>query len=111
LLQSLIDEQIPFRTDQLKNAFTLMAEGKNKSQARFILKDMLANNLPVTESVFKALYAKETTSLTEQMRELLKQLGQDTDSSSLKKQLINQLCRLLHKPRTDRSINSLLIHF
>ncbi|HLR07911.1 MAG TPA: hypothetical protein VK136_01445 [Bacillota bacterium] len=108
LLQSLIDEQIPFRTDQLKNAFTLMAEGKNKSQARFILKDMLANNLPVTESVFKALYAKETTSLTEQMRELLKQLGQDTDRSSLKQQLISQLGRLLHNPRNDRRVYHVL---
>src|SRR5699024_211282 len=95
-LQSLVDEQIPFHTDDLKHALTWLADAKNKSRARLVLQGMMTKRLPMNKSVFNAMYALETTRLSEQMHELLQHLIKDTNRTPLKQQMIVQLSRLLY---------------
>ncbi|MFC4557099.1 hypothetical protein ACFO3D_02595 [Virgibacillus kekensis] len=90
-MQALVKEGIPFTKDQLRKAFQLLDQAKNKSQAYTVLKNMIAARLPVTDSVFQALIVKKESGFGEQITNLTEQLRQASDSSS------NRLLNRLHQ--------------
>ncbi|MGP4106966.1 hypothetical protein [Virgibacillus sp. L01] len=98
LMQSLISEKIPFSKEQLQKAFQLLDGAKNKSQANQIVKEMIAARLPITNSVYQALAAKNTNGMTDQMKSLLQQLRQDPNQTKLHQHLINRLSQLTERP-------------
>ncbi|MFB4167514.1 hypothetical protein [Virgibacillus sp. JSM 102003] len=98
LMQSLISEKIPFSKEQLQKAFQLLDSAKNKFQAHQILKEMIASRLPITDSVYQALAAKNTNGITDQMKSLLQQLRQDTNQTKLHQHMINRLSQLTERP-------------
>lgn len=98
LMQSLISEKIPFSKEQLQKAFQLLDGAKNKSQTHQIVKEMIAARLPITDSVYQALAAKNTNGLTDQMKSLLQQLRQDPNQTKLHQHLINRLSQITERP-------------
>src|SRR5699024_12679664 len=58
-LQSLIAEGIPFDIVQLKQALKLLDIKSDKENAGSILKQILSGKLPLTDSVYKALYLRD----------------------------------------------------
>lgn len=109
LLKSLISEKIPFRKEQLAQAFHLLERaGDNKTQARQVLKEMIAAKLPIIDSVFQALTAKSRSGLTDQMKSLLLQLRQVPDQTLLQQDLESRLTQLVERPFNTR--NALVRH-
>ncbi len=89
LVNKIISQGISFDRTQLKNALQLLDTIKHKGPAQQELVEMIKRNLPITENVFNALNSKNSTDLTTQMRELLKQLKPSTDLTFKMEQIIN----------------------
>ncbi|HLQ97315.1 MAG TPA: hypothetical protein VK135_01360, partial [Candidatus Dormibacteraeota bacterium] len=73
-VQNLMHEKIPFSKAQLVQGFTLLEGAQNKPEALQVLKEMMIHRLPMNESVFQALLAKNTTALSSQLEAVIQQL-------------------------------------
>lgn len=71
--KNLLDSHIPVQKEQLRQAFSLLNESSNKSEAAQLIKTMIANKIPLTKDVFQALFTKETKGLNEVMKQALTQ--------------------------------------
>lgn len=94
LMQALMREKVPFDREQLMKALQLVGSASNKMQAQSVMKEMLVHKLPITDSVFQALYTKSTSGFSEQLTNLLQQLKQDTKQAPVKQGLIDRLSSL-----------------
>ncbi|WP_106497639.1 hypothetical protein [Lentibacillus sp. Marseille-P4043] len=103
LLRLLMTEKIPFDKEQLVKAFQLIEATNNKIPARQIAKEMIAHKLPLTDSVFQALYTNRTSGYSDQMKALLFQLKQDTNQTPLQHQLMEQLSSMTERPTDGRA--------
>ncbi|MFD1038003.1 hypothetical protein ACFQ3N_06225 [Virgibacillus byunsanensis] len=102
-MQTLVDERIPFEKGQLTKAFQFLHESNNKTQAQQVLKEMIVNKLPVTESIFQALHTKSTNGFSVQMRSLLQPLTQDMNQTPLHQNMINRLNQLTESFLTSKA--------
>ncbi|UJL47921.1 hypothetical protein KFZ58_08755 [Virgibacillus sp. NKC19-16] len=94
-VQTLIHENIPFDKNQLLQAFQLLNSSQNKEHTQEILKNMIADKLPITDSIKQALSMKNTYGFSEQMKALLQALQQDTNQTQLKNRLNQMVEHLL----------------
>ncbi|MBP1968118.1 hypothetical protein J2Z83_000210 [Virgibacillus natechei] len=99
LMQTLINEKIPFEKNQLVQAFRLLDGSQNKKEAQQVLKDMITNKLPITDSVFQALSMRSFHSLSEQMKASLEQLKQHTNHT----QLLDRMSQMVERPLDTKS--------
>ncbi|WP_176555799.1 hypothetical protein [Virgibacillus ndiopensis] len=104
LIKLLMDKKVPFDKEQLLKALELVESAKNKVQAQQVLKEMIANKLPITDSIFQALYTKSTSGLSEQMNALLVQLKQDANPGPLKQNLIDRLSMMTDRPSSGKDM-------
>lgn len=81
LLATLTRLKIPFDKQQLTQAVHLLKEEKNKPAAIKILTEMIAQKLPIKDSFFKALFASNNNTLSEQLQTVVQQIQNNTDSS------------------------------
>lgn len=81
LLATLTRLKIPFDKQQLTQAVHLLKEEKNKPAAIKILTEMIAQKLPIKDSFFKALFASNNNTLSEQLQTVVQQIQINTDSS------------------------------
>lgn len=93
-MQTLIKEKIPFDKSQLANALPMLDGAKQKFQSYRVLKEMIAMKLPITNSIFQALFESSTSGITEQMKALLNSLKQDTNQVKL----MERLSRMVERP-------------
>lgn len=97
-IQFLMNHYIPFTQKQIKAAVTLLDSVSDKKVAQYILRYMISENMPITESTFNALYTVETKKLSEQIHIVLEQLFQkEEDLSPVEQQLINRLYAMTRK--------------
>nr|GGG69129.1 hypothetical protein GCM10011398_11400 [Virgibacillus oceani] len=110
LMKLLMNEKIPFDKEQLTKAIQLVEGAKNKGQAQQVIKEMITSKLPITDSIFQALYTKSTSGLSEQMNALLKQLKRDTVQVPLQQDLTDRLSMMLGRPLNskDTFINQII---
>lgn len=94
MIQGLINEQIPFNKTQLATAFQLLEGVNNKQAASEILKQMIAQKTPLTEGVFSALFTKKTTSLTDAMSGLLKELQAQPNPTEPTQSIMDRLTEM-----------------
>lgn len=102
-VQELINQKIPFEKNDLIRAFSLLENVKNKSEAQQVLKEMIIQKLPITDSVFNALLTKSTTTLSDQMKAVLQQLRQYENPTQLQQNLINRLSQMSELPLTNNN--------
>ncbi|ASN05742.1 hypothetical protein [Virgibacillus necropolis] len=103
LMEQLMRDKIPFDTEQLIKAFQLLEGAANKAQAQSVVKDMIIHKLPVTDSIFQALYTKTTSEFSDQLNKLLLQLKQDANQTPLKQTLIERLASLTEHNHSNKS--------
>ncbi len=103
VVQNLINEKVPFNRSQLVQAFSLLESVKNKSEALQVLKEMIIQRLPMNESVFQALLAKNTTELSSQLKAVIQQLEQTQNLSELQLNLLNRLKQMTEVPPTNQN--------
>lgn len=108
LMQALMREKVPFDREQLMKALQLVGSASNKMQAQSVMKEMLVHKLPITDSVFQALYTKSTSGFSEQLTNLLQQLKQDTKQAPVKQGLIDRLSSLTE--HTNSTKGTLIKH-
>ncbi|MTW86650.1 hypothetical protein F3157_13415 [Virgibacillus dakarensis] len=94
LIQILMTEKIPFDKEQITKAFQLIDNTENKIPARQVIKEIIATKLPLTDSIFQALYTKSTSGFSERINALLLQLKQDTNMALQQLSLIERLTAL-----------------
>lgn len=90
-VEGLVTEGIPFDKQQLVRAFQLLGGAANKSAPQQILQQMIQHKYPMTQTVFQALSAVQTGSLTNHMQALLGQVGWQPGQQQLAGQLRNIL--------------------
>lgn len=95
-MQQLLKEKIPFAKDQLIKVIQLLEGAKNKPLAQEVLKEMIVQRLPITQAIFDALYTKNTSSFSEQIKSLLQQLNLSETTSF--KNIENQLQQMIKRP-------------
>lgn len=103
LVQELINQKIPFEKNDLIRSFALLESAKNKSEAQQILKEMIVQKWPITESIFQALLTKNTTTLSDQMREVVQQLRQHANPTQIEQNLLSRLSQIGELPPTKQS--------
>lgn len=84
LLTNLTRLKIPFDKQQLTQAVSLLKEEKNKAAAIKILTEMIAQKLPIKNSVFQALFMKNSTTLSEQLQTVVQQIQRNSVSETAK---------------------------
>lgn len=96
-VDNLFQNKIPFDKAQLQQALALVNRAENKTQAIPVLKGMIENRLPMTDTVFQALFSKASGDFTNAVR----QFGQDIPHqrrhdypSELIKNITEQLAKL-----------------
>lgn len=96
-VDNLFQNKIPFDKAQLQQALALVNRAENKTQAIPVLKGMIENRLPMTDTVFQALFSKASGDFTDAVR----QFGQDIPHqrrhdypSELIKNITEQLAKL-----------------
>ncbi|WP_430785963.1 hypothetical protein VBD025_12540 [Virgibacillus flavescens] len=102
LMQHLMKDKVPFDREHLVKAFQLVENAPNKVQAQSVIKDMLVHKLPLTDSVFQALYTKSASGFSDQMNNLLLHLKQDLNQTPLKQHLIDRLALLTEPVQSDK---------
>lgn len=102
--QALVNDQVPFNKNELAHAFQLLNGAKEKEIASRVLKNMLIQQIPLTESIFKAFYLKETTTLTEQMTKLLTDLKSQPQPSQLTQNIMKQLSYFTNQPLHPKNV-------
>lgn len=95
LLQSLMDEKIPFEPQQMKNAHEILGSTRNKNIAQNILKYMISEKLPVSNSIFQAFYAIHTKQFSDQLHTFLSDLNEQSKITPLEKQLMNRISAMI----------------
>lgn len=101
LMEQVMKDKIPFDRDELMQAFHILGGAQNKEQAQSVIKEMLGHKLPLTDSIFQALYTKSTNGFGDQLNSLLQQLRGDTNQTPLKTALIERI-----SPLTEHSISN-----
>lgn len=89
----LIDERIPFDRQQLRDALQLLEKTSYSRNNRTIITEMIARQLPLTETVFRSLQRVET----ENLNSLLHQLKNTIHSKPIKTVEERQLLTLLER--------------
>ena len=102
-VQNLMLEKVPFTRAQLAQGFALLDGAKNKPEALQVLKEMMIHRLPMNESVFQALLAKNTTALSSQLEAVIQQLQQTQHPSELQFSLLNRLQQMTEVPPTNQN--------
>lgn len=102
-MQSLINDEIPFDKKQLANSFRLLDGVKDKETGQKIIKEMLLQKLPLTDSIFNALLVKSTTELSGQMTDLLKELQTHQNPTELTQNIIKQLTEMTSQPLNPKN--------
>ncbi|MGM8364155.1 hypothetical protein ACLIBG_01615 [Virgibacillus sp. W0181] len=102
-VQLLLNERIPFTKEQLMNALDILKGQKSRSEVHFILKQMVANQLPMTEAVFQSLHIKAGSNFTDQLLGLLHQLEKAQHSSPLMNQLKEGIKQITDPITMDRA--------
>lgn len=102
-VQNLMLEKVPFTRAQLAQGFALLDGAKNKPEALQVLKEMMIHRLPMNESVFQALLAKNTTALSNQFETVIQQLQQIQHPSELQLSLLNRLQQMTEVPSTNQN--------
>src|SRR5690625_1554684 len=103
IVRNLINEKIPFSKSQLIQAFSLLESMKSKPEVLQVLKEMIIQRLPMNESVFQALLAKNTTELSTQLKAVLQQLEQHRNPSELQQNLLTKLRQMTEVPSTSQT--------
>lgn len=67
---------------------------QDKAAGKQIIKEMLLQKLPLTDSIFNALLTKNTTELSAHMTELLKELQTHQNPTELTQNIIKQLTEM-----------------
>ncbi|MRH42243.1 hypothetical protein GH741_06065 [Aquibacillus halophilus] len=106
-LMKLIDLQIPFNKESVKEAINLLDKQANKKDAQSVLTEMIKHNLPIKHSIYSALLTKKSTSLTEQVTSVLSDLSGPKHLSKIETGLRQQL-ELLQNNTTDFELIELL---
>lgn len=94
LLQSLMSDDIPFDSNQLKQAFKLLEANMKDPSASSLIKDMIASRIPLTQAVYDALNVSEKNMFSNQLNSLLESLvskGKLTESERNLMQMIKQI--------------------
>lgn len=73
-LQKLMVGGVPFEKTQLMQALKLLDTYKNNEQVQDVLKELIQRRLPLTDSIFKAIYSKNTESQSKLISNLINEL-------------------------------------
>lgn len=90
-VQFLIKHKIPFEQKQVSQAVKILNQINNKEIAQNILRYMISENLPITNSIFQGLYAIHTKQLSDQLHSFLHQLNQRANPSYIEQLLMNRI--------------------
>src|SRR5690625_4257549 len=96
-VQSLINEKIPFNQTQITEAIRLL-EGftnSNSSIVQQILQYIIANKLPLTESVFQSLQVFQQNTVSGMMQEVITQLQQMSSLTNTQANILQSLQQLI----------------
>lgn len=104
LIQSLMEEKIPFNRVQLQQGLELIQHAENKAMATEVVKQMLALRLPMNHTVFQALYHQDMHQLTPLMRELVHVMNQETNLTKAQQQAMQVLARMLGITSEESSV-------
>ena len=99
MTESLINDKISFDKNQLTQAFDLLTGSKDKMLTKVVLKEMIAAKLPITDSVFQALFTHHTSGITERMKSLLAPL----ERSRTNVKLMGRLSQMVDRPLDSKS--------
>ncbi|MUK89931.1 hypothetical protein GMD78_16290 [Ornithinibacillus sp. L9] len=102
-VQMLLSEKIPFDQEQLGGALQLLSKTGDKVEMQQIVKEMIRNKLPMTDSIFQALLTRQATSFTDGVNALLQQLMNSTNKTELQQHLMNRLSQIVDQPINGRT--------
>src|SRR5690625_2227606 len=76
-VQQLINEKIPFNREQIVHALQLLAKNiSNREVVNGLLQKMIIQKIPLTDSIFNAFLAKETSTISANIQTLMNELQQ-----------------------------------
>lgn len=90
-VHELVKEKIPFTKNQLQKAFALLSKMKNDVQVVHTLKEIIKNELPVTNHMLQAVHATRTSELTNHFRALLQAIEKKDSPSLIERQLVSRI--------------------
>src|SRR5690625_4086912 len=107
-VQLLLSEKIPFTKQQLQRAFAILKQVDHPQLAKQVLFEMFGRQLPITSSVFNALYIKQSTTASHAFKTLLNLLQNRAVKQNLEINLLNQLSSLLYGNKQNESFSQLM---
>ncbi|WP_156520688.1 hypothetical protein [Oceanobacillus sp. Castelsardo] len=73
-VQKLMVDGVPFEKTQLLQALQLLEKYKDNEQVKDVLKELIQRRLPLTDSIFQAIYSKSTDNQSKLIRNLINEL-------------------------------------
>lgn len=112
LVQTLINEKIPFDAAQLARAVELSDSATDKQAAVSAIKEMLINKLPMTNNVFQALMTRDGNTMNKMITNLISELKQVANPSESQQKLLHLLENLISRPAEGQAavINQIVAH-
>ena len=104
----LINEKIPFEPAQLTSAIHLLDKNGYHFDTLQIVKEMIANRLPMTDGVYQALFAVRTHSFSNLLTQMAENLHQSPLLTEIEQQLFFLIENMLSKPTVHSPLNTLL---
>lgn len=94
----LMNDKVPFNSEQLQQALQILDNSSNKNEAMSVLKEMLANRLPITNNVFQALSSNQSSTISPLLNQLVTELSQLPQLNEAQHRLLNVLENLVVRP-------------
>ncbi len=103
-VDNLLRNKIPFDKSQLQHALGILERADNKTQAVTVLRGMVENRLPISDTVFRALITKHTGDFSDVVRQLNQEMLRRQDVPlQLTRNMTEQLTQLSGTAKVDVS--------
>ncbi|CQR47713.1 hypothetical protein BN1058_02040 [Paraliobacillus sp. PM-2] len=105
-VQKVVQTQITFIPESLRQALELNANNKNVSMPYLL--EMMANQLPITSSIYKSLTSAKTNSLRQQLQQVYQQLKASEYLVKDKQLVLTRVESMLNKSNNNWSIKNII---
>lgn len=104
----LMNERIPFDRAQLRSALQLLDRVGFTSENRAIVTDIISRQLPLTETVFRALHTVQNEELTMLLQRIVQSIQGQTTRTETEQQLLLLMERLMNPHVKQQTFHPLL---
>ncbi|MBO1003822.1 hypothetical protein [Pseudogracilibacillus auburnensis] len=97
-MHALMNDKVSFTEEQLQQAVQMLEKAPSKTDAMQVLKEMIANHLPMTNTIFQALSSNQHTTISPLLHQLITELKQLPHLQDSQQKLLTLLESIVERP-------------